>query len=82
MNQNQFPNLTPEQQETLLKNASQKLGIPVSRLQNAVNNGNFNSVINQKGLNIEKYLNDPKTVEKFLSDPKSQAIIKKLIGGG
>ena len=82
MNQNDLPNLTPAQQEALLKTASQKLGIPVNQLENAVKSGNFNSVINQKGLNIEKYLNNPKIVENFLSDPKNQATIKKMMGGG
>ncbi len=82
MSQNNLPNFTPAQQEALLKTASQKLGIPINQIENAVKSGNFNSVINQKGLNIEKYINNPKIVESFLSDPKNQAAIKKMMGGG
>ncbi len=79
---NNIPNLTSAQQQALLKMASEKLGMDPSKIETAIKNGNANALVNKSGIQIEKYINDPKAVEKLLSDPKAQAMIKKMIGGG
>lgn len=80
MNPSSFPNLTPEQQKTLLQTASQKLNVDPAELENALKSGKFSRVLPQN-FPIERYLSDQKAVETALSDPKAQAIIKKLMGG-
>lgn len=79
---NNIPNLTPAQQQALLKMASEKLGMKQSKIESAIRSGNVNALGNRAGIQIEKYLNDPKAVEKILADPNAQAMIKKMIGGG
>ena len=75
-------NLTPEQQNTLLEAASQKLGISIEKLANAAKTNDLGVFGNIAAPKIQHYANSPKDLERFLSDPKNQAIIKKLIGGG
>lgn len=75
-------NLTPEQQNTLLEAASQKLGISKEKLANAAKTNDLGVFGNIAAPKIQHYANSPKDLERFLSDPKNQAIIKKLIGGG
>ena len=75
-------NLTPEQQNTLLEAASQKLGISKEKLANAAKTNDLGVFGNIATPKIQHYANSPKDLERFLSDPKNQAIIKKLIGGG
>ena len=75
-------NLTPEQQNTLLEAASQKLGISKEKLANAAKNSDLGVFGNIAAPKIQHYANSPQELERFLSDPKNQAIIKKLIGGG
>ena len=79
---NNMPNLTPAQQQALLKMASEKLGMDQSKIEAAIRSGNAGALGNRAGIQIEKYLNDPKAVERILSDPQAQAMIKKMIGGG
>lgn len=79
---NNIPNLTPAQQQALLKMASEKLGMEQSKIESTIRSGNVNALGNRAGIQIEKYLNDPKAVEKILADPNAQAMIKKMIGGG
>ena len=75
-------NLTPEQQNTLLEAASQKLGISKEKLANAAKTNDLGVFGNIAAPKIQHYANSPKDLERFLSEPKNQAIIKKLIGGG
>ncbi len=79
---NNIPNLTPAQQQALIKMASEKLGMAPQNLEAAIKNGNINTLGSKAGIQIDKYMNDPKAIEKLLSDPKAQAMIKKMIGGG
>lgn len=79
---NNMPNLTPAQQQALLKMASEKLGMDQSKIEAAIRSGNAGALGNRAGIQLEKYLSDPKAVEKILSDPQAQTMIQKMIGGG
>lgn len=75
-------NLTPEQQNSLLSAASQKLGISREKLEYAAKNNDLGVFRTVAAPKIKQYADDPAALEKFLSDPKNQAMLKKLIGGG
>lgn len=75
-------NLTPEQQNTILEAASQKLGISKEKLASAAKNNDLGVFANIAAPKIQHYANNPRELEKFLSNPQNLAVIKKLIGGG
>ena len=44
---NNIPNLTPAQQQALLKMASEKLGMEQSKIESAIRSGNVNALGNR-----------------------------------
>ena len=78
---NNLPNLSMEQQQNLIRLASEKLGMSTEQITAMIQSGSAEGIASKAGIPVQQYLSNPAAIEKLLSDPKSAAIIKRLIGG-
>jgi len=76
--------IDPKKAEGLLNTVSKKLNIPPQQLKKQLEEGKFDSAINNMSKSeSEKFnmiLKNPKLMEKFISTPQAQALYKKLTG--
>lgn len=77
-------NISNEQKNRILKNASAKLGISEEKLNRELQKGTFDSLLNKLPQSEAKKLTgalaDPKTANLILSSPQAKELIKKLFG--
>lgn len=77
-------NLSQSQQDTLIRSASQKLGVTEAQLRSELQKGTFDRLLatlpqNQAQM-LTKALSNPSTASAILSSPQAKELMKKLFG--
>ncbi len=77
-------NIDPKKADELLKVVSKKLNIPAETLKRQLEEGKFDTALNNMGKEesqkFKTVMNNPKLMEKIISTPQAQALYKKIIG--
>lgn len=79
-------NLSEEQMKKLMKNASKKTGVDVSKMKNAAENGKLDDFIGKNlsadaSKKLKNVLTDKSAAEKLLSSPEAKELLKNLLKG-
>ncbi len=78
-------NLSPDQVDSLLKMAGEKLGTDPNQLRQQLENGNLNNILGKmdpgSAAQVNKVLQDPQALQQMLSSQKVQIMLKTLLGG-
>ncbi|MBP1560618.1 MAG: hypothetical protein J6C96_05160 [Oscillospiraceae bacterium] len=78
-------NMDPKQMDQLLDIVSVKLGVSASKLKQELQQGKFDSALNNmksdEAATFNKIVRSPQMLEKFMSTPQAQALYKKLTEG-
>ena len=79
------PNVNPKNLDALLKVVSTKLNVPADVLKSQLENGQFDSAINNmnndEAMKFRQVMNNPKLAEKIMTTPQAQELYRKLTGG-
>lgn len=83
---NRKMNLSDEQMKKLMKNASKKTGVDVSRMKAAAENGKLDDFIGKNlsaeaSQKLKSVLSDKGSAEKLLSTPEAKELLKNLLKG-
>lgn len=79
-------NLSEEQMNRIMKNASKKTGVDVNKMKNAAQNGKLDDFIGKNlsadaSKKLKSVLSDKSATEKLLSTPEAKELLKNLLKG-
>ncbi len=78
-------NLSPDQVDSLLRMAGEKLGTDPNQLRQQLESGSLGNILGKmdpgSAAQVNKVLQDPQALQQMLSSQKVQVMLKALLGG-
>ncbi len=77
-------NISPDQMDSLMQMASQKIGTDPQKLKEQMQSGNMDGLMQNltpgQQAQINNLMNNPAAIEKLIASPKVQMLLKGLMG--
>ncbi len=73
-------NISPDQMDSLMQMASQKMGTDPQKLKEQMQSGNIDGLMQNLTPGQQAQMNNPAAIEKLIASPKVQMLLKGLMG--